>query len=252
MSANNETFNNAISLHQSKKFDEALTSYLKLLDESQSQAVTQEQAATVSHNISTLYMQQGDSSLAYIYNKKAMALDPGNSAAQQFYKSHFTNYKITEVPREIPVLEQINQLGLKYVPFELLAVLTIILMSLALKSLFRFYINKKKSFIRNENPNPVDFKFYVYTVLMIVFSSLLLIKNLNYTQPKGIIKAPLVAVQTSAGVNQATITEIAQGNIVQILQTKDIDGTIYAQIKIPGAFSGWIKKADLEPLQLNR
>lgn len=248
MSANNNLFNEAISLHQSKKFDEALTTYLKLLDEGQSGSLTQEQTSTVSQNIAVLYMQQGQTGLAYVYNKKALSLNPGNSAAQQFFQSHLVHYKISEVPRDITSLEQINNLGLKYAPFELLAVLTLICFGLLLKSLFNFWIERKKSLIQNRNPTPLNLKFYAFLALILITGSLLYIKNLNMATPMGIIKSTMVAVQTSAGANQAVITEIPQGNIVQILQNKDVDGTIYAQIKVPGGFSGWIKKADLESL----
>lgn len=248
MSANNETFNEAISLHQSKKFNEALIAYLKLLDKSQSENLTQEQASIVSQNIAVLYMQQGNTDLAYIFNKKALALNPRNSAAQQFSNSNLSHFKVTEIPREITTTEQLNNLGLKFIPFELLTVLIIVFIYLSLKSVFNFLLERKKSLIENTVPSPLNWKFYVFVFFLLICTSLLYVKNTELQQSAGIIKSASVAVQTAAGTNQATITEISLGHVVQILQTKEIDGVIYAQIKVPGAFSGWIKKDDLETL----
>lgn len=248
MSANNETFNEAISLHQSKKFNEALAAYLKILDKGQSENLTQEQASVVSQNIAVLYMQQGNADLAYIFNKKALSLNPGNSAAQQFSQTNLKHFKIAEIPREMTTNEQLNNLGLRFVPFEALAILVIIFISISLKSLFSFLIKRKKSLIENTTPTSLSWNFYVFVLFFLICSSLLYTKNTDLQQLAGIIKSPSATVRTAAGVNQASITEITLGHTVQILQTKEIDGVIYAQIKVPGAFSGWIKKEDLEPL----
>lgn len=248
MSANNEAFNEAISLHQSKKFDEALAAYTKILDKGQPEELTHEQASTISQNIAVLYMQQGNTNLSYVYNKKALALNPRNSAADQFNKSTFNSFKISEIPREIPTIEQLNNLGLKYIPLELFAVLSLVLIYFALKTFFSFLIERKKALIENAHPQSLNWKFYAFAFFFLVSVSFLALKNKEALQPTGIIKSPTVSVQTAAGANQAIITEVSFGHVVQILQTKDVDGVIYAQIKVPGAFSGWIKKADLEPL----
>ena len=248
MSANNEAFNEAISLHQNKKYEEARAAYLKLLDKGQPDHLTQEQASTVSQNIAVLYMQQGDVNLAYVYNKKALTLNPQNTAAVQFHKNALNTFKIPEIPREIPPLEQLNNLGLKYIPFELLAALVLIFIYFVFKTFFRFLIERKKTLIANTLPKPLHWKFYVFTLGLVLSTALLGVKYQESHQATGIIKSPQVAVQTAAGANQAVITEVNFGHVVQILQTKEVDGVIYAQIKVPGAFSGWIKKADLETL----
>ena len=85
-------------------------------------------------------------------------------------------------------------------------------------------------------------------MLFFLAFSLLWAKHREATLALGMIKSASASVQTAAGANQAVITEINLGHVVQILQTKDVEGVTYAQIKVPGAFSGWIKKSDLEPL----
>lgn len=248
MSANNELFNEAISLHQSKKFDEALNVYLKILDKSQNGLITDEQASTVSQNMAVLYMQQNKTELAYVFNKKALALNPRNTAAEQFAKNSLNHFKIAEIARDISWTEQLNNMGLKYIPFEALAVVSIIFIFLSLKLFLNFLVTQKKNLLENKNPATLSWSFYGYFMLFILAFSLLWAKNSDATLPTGIIKSATAAVQTAAGANQAIITEINLGNIVQILQTKEVNGVIYAQIKVPGAFSGWIKKTDLETL----
>lgn len=249
MSANLDLFNEAISLHQNKKNDEALAVYLKILDKSHDATnLTSEQASTVSQNIAVIYMQQGNTNLAYVYNKKALTLNPQNSFADKFHSTHLKNYKVAEIARDISVTEQLNNLGLKYVPYEATAVLSIVLFLVVLKMLFAFLLARKKTLIENLNPVFLNWKFYLYAVVFLFSVTLFMFKNIELNQNTGIIKAATTSVMTAAGTNQAIITEVNIGHVVQILQTKEIDGVAYAQIKVPGAFSGWIKKADLETL----
>jgi tetratricopeptide (TPR) repeat protein len=248
MSANTDLFNEAISLHQSKKFDAALNAYLKLLDKGQDASITHEQASTISQNIAVLYMQQNKPELAYVFNKKSLALNPRNTAAEQFAKNSLNNFKVSEIARDISWTEQLNGMGLKYIPFEALAVMTVVFVFLSLKLFFNYLLTQKKNLLENKTPPVLSWSFYGYLMLFILTFSLLWAKNSEATLPTGMIKSAQASVQTAAGANQAIITEINLGHVVQILQTKEVEGIIYAQIKVPGAFSGWIKKTDLEPL----
>ena len=248
MSANTELFNEAISLHQSKKFDEALTVYLKLLDKSQDASITHEQASTVSQNMAVLYLQQNKIELAYVFNKKALALNPYNKAAEQFAKSSLNNFKVTEIARDISITEQLNNMGLKFIPFEALAMISIFFIFLILKLIFKYLMQQKKNALENKLPPVLSWPFYGYLMLFFLTFSLLWAKHREATLATGMIKSASASVQTAAGANQAVITEINLGHVVQILQTKDVEGITYTQIKVPGAFSGWIKKSDLEPL----
>ncbi len=248
MSANNDLFNEAISLQQSKKFDEALSIYLKLLDKSQGASLNKEQGSAISQNIAVVYAQQNKNDLAYVFNQKALALNPGHTAAVLFAKSKLNNFKVSEIARDISLTEQLNNLGLKFIPFEALALTSILFIFISLKILFTFLVTQKKNTLENKMPRALGWSFYGYFFLFILSFSLLWAKNNEVTMPTGIIKSTTVSVQTAAGPNQAVITEINLGHVVQILQTKEVDGIDYAQIKVPGAFSGWIKKAELETL----
>lgn len=249
MSANLDLFNEAISLHQNKKNDEALAVYLKILDKSHDATeLTSEQASAVSQNIAVIYMQSGNTNLAYIYNKKALSLNPRNSFAEKFQSTSLKNYKVADIARDISTTEQLNNLGLNYIPYEATVVLTLVLLFVALKMLFSFILARKKTLIENLNPVLLNWKFYVYSVAFMFSMTLFVFKYVELNQQTGIIKAATTNVMTAAGTNQAIITEVNIGHVVQILQIKEIDGVAYAQIKVPGAFSGWIKKADLEPL----
>ena len=152
MSANNELFNEAISLHQSKKFDEALNIYLKILDKSQNASLTNEQASTVSQNMAVLYAQMNKTELAYVFNKKALALNPRNAAAEQFAKNSLNHFKVTEIARDISWSEQLNNMGLKYIPFEALALASIIFVFLSLRLFLNFLVTQKKNLLENKNP----------------------------------------------------------------------------------------------------
>lgn len=243
MGANIDLFNEAISLHQNKKYDEAQAAYINLLDVSHD--LNFEQASVASHNLSVLFFQKGDTPLAYVFNKKSLSLDSNNLQAKQFLTQQLKNYKINEIPRDLSTLEQVNSFGIKYIYIEIAMLATLILFLILLKIIFNFIIEYKKSITELKLRPLLNWKFYAYLTLFLFSFTILGLKKAELNQNLGIIKSTISSVATAAGDQQAIITEVASGQVVQILQTKQINGIFYTQVKVPGAFSGWVKKADL-------
>jgi uncharacterized protein YgiM (DUF1202 family) len=77
---------------------------------------------------------------------------------------------------------------------------------------------------------------------------LLFLKINDSTQLKVILKSATANVQTSAGENQAVVTQAEIGAILNVIKLSNDADFAYVQIKYPGAYSGWLKRSDLELL----
>ncbi len=241
-----DIFTQAISLQQSNKPDEALQLYQNSLDKSPTE-LTPEQASVISYNIAVIYHQQQKHELSYVFNEKALALNLSNKSAVQLKAEILKNFKPVEVAREMTSLEQVHNLGLKFVSIEIIFALTIVFALASFKQIFNLLVLTKKSNIEETHPPKVSIKTYLLWFFSLVLVALLFLKISYNSEIRGIIKSA-GPVQTAPGPNQATIIEASLASTVYILQTKAIDGVDYVQIKVPGSYSGWIKKQDVELL----
>ncbi len=243
-------FQQALSLQNEKKIDDAIVIYQKILDLglAHDSNLTQEQASAVSQNISNLYFQKKESALAYVYNQKALFLDEKNSQAADFQKQNKNLYQTASIPRDISFYENLNSIGLKYFSIEILFVTLAVLLFFVLKNFFRFFIDRKKSEIANADPEKFNFANYVLIFLFSICALLLTMKINDSVQLKVILKSATAAVQTAAGENQAVVTQAEIGTIFNVLKMSNDADFAYVQIKYPGAYSGWVKRADLELL----
>ena len=241
---NNALFTEAASLQQAKKADEAIGLYQKLLD--QGHNISAEQASSISHNLSLIYFEKNDPGHAYIFNQKALALNPNNKSAQLFQEQHGKIYSVISIPHEIPWYEQLNVVGLKYVSIEVLALIFSIFLYFSLKKMFQFFIEKKKAEVENTLPPRLHWSFYIY-IFMSVFSFLGFYTKYYETQrTTGMITSDTAAIYTGPGSHHPVINDITLGNEVDVLNVKKASETDeFVQIRIPGAFSGWVSKANI-------
>jgi len=252
--ANPELFNQALALQNEKKWDEALTAYQKILDESQSRAakpeqnLTREQAATVSHNMSLIYLAKNELPLASVYSQKALHLNPNNSPAQELQKLIPALFQNKSIARDISFIENLNNMGLKYLPLEFIFILIALLVFFFLKKLFQFFLVKKESDIANVNPPRLSWGFYAIVVGLVVATTLFVLKWHDTSVVRVIVKVPETRVQTQLGENQAVITQAEVGTVLQVLRLSTDKDHAYVQVKYPGAYSGWVKKDHLELL----
>lgn len=241
-----ETFQQALSLQQSNKLDEALAVYLKLLDKSLSE-LSPEQASVLNYNIAVIYHQQQKHELGYVFNEKALVLNESNTSAKSLKNEIVKIFKPNEAEKEVSALAQINNSALKYVPLELLGVFSLVFLLIFLRQFFNFLIQRKTADIENKDLPRFPIKTYIIAGLFVISTLFLFMKFIYSQQIRGITKVATV-VQVAPGENQATIIEIPIASTMNILQTRLVDGMEYVQIKVPGSYSGWIKKQDIELL----
>lgn len=245
-----QAFQQALSLQNEKKIDESITAYRKILDEglSETSNLTREQASAVSQNIALLYFEKKESALSYVYNQKAVFLNPGNSQANEFLKQNKNLLQITSVPRDISLTENLNQIGLKYLSVEILFSIIFILAVYVFKNCLQFFLERKKSDVLNLAIVPFRLINYFFISLLFLLTVLFIFKISDESQLRAILKTEKVTVHASSGENQASITQAEIGTIFNVLKISNDADLAYVQIKYPGAYSGWVKRSDLELL----
>jgi tetratricopeptide (TPR) repeat protein len=245
-----DAFQQALSLQNEIKTDEAISAYEKILDKGLTEAsnLSREQASVISQNIALLYFQKKDTQLTYVYNQKSLALDPNNKQASEFQKQNKNLFQTTSIPRDISMTENLNSMGLKYVPTEILFGAVFFLAIYVFKNILQFFVDRKKSDIMNLSIVHFKARNYVFIFLLLATSLLLGLKITDDSVLKVIVRSPSVTVYASAGENQATVTQAEIGTILNVLKMSNDADLAYVQIKYPGAYSGWVKRSDLELL----
>ena len=245
-----QIFTTALALQNQKKFDEALTEYKKLLDISQTadSTLNAEQISAASHNMALIYLEKKDEGLAAVYNQKSLGLNPGNSAAAKLFEQHKNWSTQPNFNREITWQENLNALGFKFFSFDILLVLLGLFLFMTVKKGLQHLLKKAKFEAGQDSRPKLEISFYVFTFLTVLLTLSVGLKWLDHRKMKALILGTNVKLTTQPGENQAVITDLSQGLTVEVLKTTTVDNKIYVQMKYPGAFSGWIKKEDLELL----
>jgi tetratricopeptide (TPR) repeat protein len=243
-------FQQALSLQNQKKTDDAIMLYHKLLDlgPEKNMILTREQASAASQNLAILYFEKKDSALAYVYNQKALALDERNQSAVEFQKSSKINFQTASIPRDISMLENLNAIGLKYLSIESLVACVAVFLFFTIRNISRFLVNRKKSDLANSHIVKFNLMNYGLILLLFIFSSLLALKIYDTSELKAIVKSAQISVKTAPGENKPIVTQAEIGTIFSVLKFSNDADLTYVQIKFPGAYSGWVKRNELELL----
>lgn len=241
-------FQNALKLQQEKKYDEALGIYTSLLDKNPD--LNPDQISDISYNAGLSAYLNKNYLQSYIYNQKALLLNPYNRAAKNFAPQIQTQFQYRNPPHDITVTENLNKLGFNYLLLEVLWLGSLIFLALLLKNITQHYVKQKESFNKGFLPPKFSLKNYVWLVFFIIFSCLTGIKVWEQLTPKALVKTDALSLRTAAGENQASLTDLPGGSLVEILRTQSVSDTLYLQIKYPGGASGWVKKDDLEIISM--
>ena len=245
-----QLFQQGLTDQQGKKWDDALSKYKILLDQGHN-AITNEQASVVYHNMAASAFEKSDFLNAYIWSKKALVLNSDNSFAQNLLNQVAKKYQPPQIPHQISTIESLQKVGLKNISFDslLIGFLVFLLISLflGLKLLFKAKQNQLESESQSSQKKQPLGKFVSlgFTFLFVgLFLFLTVIKWSDMTIIKAIISSDNTSVQTASGENKASIYQASAGIEVDVLKTD----SQYAQIRYPGAFSGWVNKKNLEIL----
>lgn len=240
-----QLFDQALSLQQQKNWDESLTTYQKLLDQSLVQ-MNSSQASVVYHNMSTIAFEKTDYLKAYAWSKKAVVLNPGNQLARESLEVFSKKFEVPVVARQISSYDYLKK-EVSKLPLDAWILLSLVLIFvtvwLALKA---FLTNKKNQLAENFLKAP-KWPIYIALIVSLLIISITYVRYLDSSTPRAIVIADTAQVQTAPGENKPVIFEAQAGLELEVL--KFDQG--YFQIRYPGAFAGWINKTQLEILSLS-
>ncbi len=245
-----QLFQQGLADQQQKKCDDAISKYKNLLDQGRN-AITNEQASVLYHNMGSCAFEKNDFVNAFIWTKKAMTLNSSNSFAHSLLAEINKKYQPPQIPHQISTVESLQKVGLKNVSFDILFIGFLLFLAISLAVALKLWIQRRKNQIESENnssekkqPVGAIVGFATLLTMTSLFLFLVMIKWSDLSIPKAIVVNNNSSVQTASGGNQAIIFEAAAGTEVDVLKTDEN----FAQIRYPGAFSGWVAKKNLEIL----
>lgn len=238
-----QLFDQALSAQQQKKPDEALQLYKEALDLGQNTRSAAE-ISVVYHNMSTIAFEKSDFLHSYTWSKKALALNPGNPMAQQAFAEYVKKFEVPSIARQISTSQNIQK-GIEKIPIDVLYVLGLILLFSTLHLFFKRILTQRKNQIEMKFEKATSWQMWVSFLTFVFVLILTGIRHDLSTQTRAII-VDKTGIQTAAGENKPVIYEAQAGLEVEVIQLAEN----FAQIRYPGAFSGWVPIKNLEILAL--
>jgi len=241
-----QLFEQGLASQQQKNWDVALDLYSKSLDQGRDM-LSPNQASVVYHNMSVIFLEKQDFLKAYVWSKKALALNPSNKLAQTSFELISSKFSPPQVPHQISTYDNLKTF-VKLGPQDLWLLSTIFLVAYTTAFFLKKLVLRKKMQLAQQTPTPYLLKLLGLIVLTVTIGLLTTVRWLEDQSPHAIIISDKAAVQTIPGENKPVIFEALAGTEVEVLQTqKD-----YTQVRYPGAFSGWIATKNIEVLSLGK
>lgn len=240
--ATTELFNQALAQLQQKNWDASVALYRELLD----QGLSRTQASVVYHNMSILAQEKTDYLMAYTWSKKALWLDPANSAAQSAFAQFSSQFQVPTLPHQISNFDNFTSL-IGRVPLDAWLFLSTLLLLLTFWLFAKSWLLQKKNRLSDVFAATSKWPLFTAAFFTLVFIAVSYFAFSQSQISRGILITEKVRVQTAPGENKPVIFEAPAGLEVEVLK----EDAGYFQVRSPGAFSGWVERSQLELLSLN-
>lgn len=239
-------FDQALALQQQKNWDVSLQTYRQLLDQGL-YGLSAPQAAVVYHNMSTVAYEKGDLLHAYVWSKKALTLNPLNQLVRDSFSHYATEFQVPSVPRQISNYDHFKAM-VTVLPADVWLVLSVALILITCwLGLRNVLLNKKSQLAETFTRSPRWPVWVAGFSTLVVFSVSYISYQESQISRAVVTAAPAAAVQTAPGENMPVIFQAPAGLELEVLKADQG----FLQVRHPGAFSGWVRQSDLEPLSLS-
>lgn len=243
---NNETaqqlFDHALSAQRQKNGEEALKLYQDALFKGPG-ILSPPQISVIYHNMSTIAYEKADFLRAYVWSKKATLMDPGNRMAQQAREQYAKKFEIPTVAHQISASQNLQKV-LTQVPLDFLFVLCLLFLFFTLRLFFKNLLTRRQNQIASVVTTSFAWKPLVISILFLLTLTFAGMRWNIDQRTLAIIVAEKTGIQTASGENKPVIFEAPLGLEVEVLSFSEG----WAQIRYPGAFSGWVPIQNLEIL----
>lgn len=228
-------FEKGLSAYNDKKYAEAKESLSAALEENPNNLA-------VLNNLALTYFELNQKGKALAFWLKALKLDPTFEEAEKGIS--YVRSKLTP-----------NSFSVKETDFESLR--KSVLSGLSLNLLFAltaftflitgFHWIKHASYVKRSLNDetavpPISILSIVFSLLFVLCVGTLFLKTWDHLTPRAIVIKEKVDLKIAPGADQSKIVELNEGSEVDIGVIKEE----WVQVKIPGNYSGWLNKEDIQ------
>lgn len=231
-------------MQREQNWDGSLQSYKELLDNNLNE-MSEIQASVVYYNMSTSAFEKGDLLKAYIWSKKSLALNPKNELAQQAFAQYSKKVEIPVISHQTTNLDYAKSVVSK-LSLDVWVLFSLILIFSSLWFLIKNILNSKKNRLANDFSVVKKWPAVSALLATLLVLSITYIRFQDHFTVRALVVAEKAQIQTAPGDNKPVIFELQAGQELEVLKSDDE----YFQVRYPGAFSGWIKKVQVELLSL--
>lgn len=239
-----QAFEQALALQQQQKWDASIEAYQKLLDQSVKE-MSASQASVIYHNMSSSAYEKGDLLKAYIWSKKSLSISPSNQIAQKSFAEYSKKVETPIIAHQITNLDYFKSVISK-APLDTWLILSLILIFSTTWLALKNTLTRKKNMLANNFSALPKWPLFLIAAICLLVISTTYIAHQEASTPRALVIAEKAQVQTAPGENMPVIFEAQAGLEIEVLKFEQG----YFQVRYPGAFSGWIKKEQLEILSL--
>ncbi len=229
------SFEKGLAAYQAKNYAEAQTNLSAALEESPNNLA-------VLNNLALTLVELNQKGKALAYWLKALKLDPNFEEAQK----GVTYVRSKIAPNAFSVkdtdFESLRKTVLTGLSLNLLFGLTALTFLVAGLQWIRHLSLVKKANQEETTPPPVSLVSIAFSALFVACTLILALKMWDHLTPRAIVIREKVELKIAPGADQSKIVELNEGTEVEIGVVKDV----WVQVKIPGNYSGWLNKEEIQ------
>ncbi len=228
-------FEKGLNAYKEKKFAEAQVSLSAALEETPTNLA-------VLNNLAMTHYELNQKGKALAYWLKALKLDPGFEEAHQgvtFVRSKLTPNAFSVKDSDF---ESFRKSFLKDLSLNVLFALTALTFLVAGFQWIRYMGAMKRASNDESTPPPVTIISVAFSLLFVLSVGTLFLKVWDQLTPRAIVIKEKVELKMAPGTDQNKLVELNEGTEVEIGVTKND----WVQVKIPGNYSGWLNKDDIQ------
>lgn len=228
-------FEKGLSAYQAKDYAEAQIHLIAALEESPNNLA-------VLNNLALTLVELNQKGKALAYWLKALKLDPTFEEAQKgvaFVRSKLAQNAFSVKDTDF---QSLRKSLLTDLSLNLLFGLTALTFLVSGMQWIRYLSQVKKANQEESASPPVSLVSIAFSVLFVGCTLILALKLWDHLTPRAIVIKEKVELKIAPGADQSKIVELNEGTEVDVGLVKDT----WVQVKIPGNYSGWLNKADIQ------
>lgn len=228
-------FEKGITAYKEKKFTEAQTFLNDALEE-------RPDNLAILNNLALTNYELNQKGKALAYWLKALKLDPGFEEATQgvaYVRSKLSSNSFSTKDTDF---ESIRKSLLKDLSLNFLFAITALTFLVAGLQWIKYLSSVKTSSNEDLPATPITIISIIFSVLFFMSTITLSLKIWDHLTPRAIVIKEKVELKMAPGADQSKIVELNEGSEVEIGIIKNE----WVQVKIPGNYSGWLNKEDIQ------